>query len=142
MKHINTTRHRHIGHVLLICTLLTAASTTFAGPCRSGDAAARGSQTGTERDRKAAEQTEQQDRMASDILGRCVSGITSVPTMPTFPSLSDVFNEVKTRICRITSVEISSASADSSPRASTATSPITPASPAKSSADFWTDVWR
>jgi hypothetical protein len=144
MKHFHTTRTRlhHIAQVGLITALLAAASISFAGPCRSGDAAARGGQTGYERDRKGAEQTEQQDRLASDILGRCVSGITSVPTLPTFPSLSDVFDEVKTRICRIASVEISAISSGSSPRASTATSPIAPASPAASSSDFWADVWR
>jgi hypothetical protein len=95
-----------------IVLLLCSAASVQAATCRSGSAAAQGSQSGYARDQQAAEQTAQSERSSSDILGKCVGGITSVITAPQFPSLSDIFDQIKNKVCQIASDQVSSAAGD------------------------------
>jgi hypothetical protein len=104
-----------VSAISLTC-LMVASTPAAAGSCRSGLAASRGSQTGYERDRKGADQTEQQDRSASDILGRCVSGITSVATIQQFPSLSEIYEQIKTQVCKVASEQVHAATNDANSR--------------------------
>jgi hypothetical protein len=108
MKRITSLRSRPTTAVrlavALVCTITVAGA--WAAPCRSLTAATRGGQAGYEADKRGADQTEQQDRSASDILGRCVAGVTGVVTIPTFPSLAEVFEQIKNEICRIASQQV------------------------------------
>lgn len=79
-----------------------AAPTT----CRSGTAAAQGGQSGYENDTKKADEAEQRDREVSDILGRCVGGVTGILTIPTFPSLDEIFKRIKDQVCYIASSRV------------------------------------
>ncbi|WP_262404505.1 hypothetical protein [Xanthomonas oryzae] len=88
--------------VLLLCTAVSVQAAT----CRSGSAAAQGSQSGYDRDKQAAQQTAHSERSSSDILGKCVGGITSVLTAPQFPSLSDIFDQIKNKVCQIASDQV------------------------------------
>ncbi|APO88911.1 hypothetical protein AB8807_22330 (plasmid) [Xanthomonas campestris pv. olitorii] len=90
----------------LFLLLLCSAASVQAATCRSGSAAAAGSQSGYERDKQAAQQTAQSERSSSDILGKCVGGITSVLTAPQFPSLSDIFDQIKNKVCQIASDQV------------------------------------
>ncbi|CAH2783975.1 MAG: hypothetical protein PPHEESC_1811 [uncultured Paraburkholderia sp.] len=83
--------------VLLLCSAVSVQAAT----CRSGSAAAQGSQSGYDRNKQAAQQTAQSERSSSDILGKCVGGITSVLTAPQFPSLSDIFDQIKNKVCQM-----------------------------------------
>jgi hypothetical protein len=118
--HIHRTAVYIIVSAISLSGLMVIASPAAAGPCRSGDAASRGSQTGYERDRKGADQTEQQDRSASDTLGRCVSGITSVTTIQQFPSLSEIYEQIKTQVCKVASEQVHNASSDATSRINSA----------------------
>jgi hypothetical protein len=62
--------------------------------CRVADAARIGSEAGLARDKAAAMQTAEQERKSSDILGRCISGITSIQVVPMFPSPMDIFTYI------------------------------------------------
>jgi TraL protein len=97
-----------IVHTFILLSLWSIASVQ-AATCRSGSAAAQGGQSGYLRDKQAAEQTAQSDRSSSDILGKCVGGITAVLTAPQFPSLSEIFDQVKDKVCRIASDQINGA---------------------------------
>jgi hypothetical protein len=144
----------------LACAITMAGAS--AAPCRSQSAATRGGQAGYEADRRGADQTEQQDKSASDILGRCVAGITGVATIPTFPSLASIFEQIKNEICRIASqqvhqavgsvsIEIENAMRGIPTQGQVVTVPITPIATASttspdsvptSSQDFWRRIWR
>src|SRR5438105_10475666 len=76
----------------LACTITVAGAS--AAPCRSESAATRGGQAGYSVDIRGADQTERQDKSASDILGQCVAGITGVITIPTFPSLASILEQI------------------------------------------------
>ncbi|MRU28326.1 hypothetical protein [Xylella fastidiosa] len=90
----------------LFLLLLCSSVNVQAAPCRSGSAAAQGSHSGYDRDKQAAQQTSQSERSSSDILGKCVGGITSVLTAPQFPSPSDIFGQIKNKICQIASDQV------------------------------------
>jgi TraL protein len=146
--------------VALACAITMAGA--YAAPCRSESAATRGGQVGYDADRRGADQTEQQDRSASDILGRCVAGVTGVVTIPTFPSLASIFEQIKNEICRIASqqvhqavgsvsIEIENAMRGIPTQGQVVTVPITPEANAtmsssdstpSSSPDFWRRIWR
>ncbi|WP_321959533.1 hypothetical protein [Burkholderia cenocepacia] len=96
----------------LFVLLLCSAASVQAATCRSGSAAAQGSQSGYDRDKQAAQQTAQSEKSSSDILGKCVGGITSVLTAPQFPSLSDIFDQVKNKVCQIASDQINGVVSD------------------------------
>lgn len=91
---------------IFIVLLLYSSASIQAANCRSGSAAAQGSQSGYQKDKQAAEQIAQNERSSSDILGKCVGGITAVITTPQFPSLSDIFDQVKNKVCQIASNQI------------------------------------
>lgn len=88
---------------------LLGSSTAQAAPCRAAAAAIQGSQRSYEKDVQAAQQTVQKDRTSSDILGKCVSGVTAVMTVPQFPSLSQIFEQIKKEVCRIASEQVNGA---------------------------------
>lgn len=89
--------------------LLCAAANVQAATCRSSTAAYQGSQNGYQRDVQAAQQTAQRERSSSDILGKCVAGVTGVITAPQFPSLSGIFDQIKNKVCRIASDQVNGA---------------------------------
>jgi hypothetical protein len=148
--------------VALVCAISVAGA--WAAPCRSQTAAARGGQAGYEADKRGADQTEQQDRSASDILGRCVAGVTGVVTIPTFPSLAEVFEQIKNEICRIASQQVHQAvgsvsfeienamrgipmqgqvvTMPTAPVIGTGTGMTGPTSSPNPSPDFWQRIWR
>jgi hypothetical protein len=97
-----------IAHMLPVLLLFTF-TTVQAASCRSGVAAARGGQSGYERDNLAAIQTAQNDRASSDALGKCVGSITAVITAPQFPSLSAIFDQLKNRVCQMASDQVNGA---------------------------------
>lgn len=164
MKRLTSPRHGpfrpHPWAVALACAITMAGA--VAAPCRSESAATRGGQAGYEADRRGADQTEQQDRSASDILGRCVAGVTGVTTIPTFPSLASIFEQIKNEICRIASqqvheavgsvsIEIENAMRGIPTQGQIVTVPITPVANAtmsssestpSASPDFWRRIWR
>jgi len=88
------------------CVYTGAAS---AAPCRMAEAAIKGSQSGYERDTTAAIETAEKDMSASDVLGKCVGGISAVVNAPTFPSLSALFDQVFDRVCRAARNEVQGA---------------------------------
>lgn len=164
MKPLNSMRAGPLRLLPLAVALAFAISAAgaSAAPCRSQTAATRGGQAGYEADRRGADQTEQQDRSASDILGRCVAGITGVATIPTFPSLASIFEQIKNEICRIASQQVHQAVGNVSIQIDNAmrgiptqghvvTVPITPVANAStaspdsaptSTPDFWRRIWR
>ena len=92
-----------------IVLLLCFTGSVQAANCRSGNAAVQGSQNGYQKDSQAAEQTAQKQRTTSDILGKCVGGITGVITAPQFPSLSDIFDQIKNKVCKLASDQVNGA---------------------------------
>lgn len=85
--------------LLFIC--LMSASAVQAATCRSAEAASRGAEVGYERDQQAAQETEEQTLTISDMLGKCVGGITGIGGMTTFPSFGDIWAQIKNRICAV-----------------------------------------
>ncbi|NMZ14677.1 hypothetical protein HBO07_25735 [Pseudomonas proteolytica] len=74
--------------LLLVCM----SANVNAATCRSGEAAVRGSNSGYEEDKKAAEQVVEKEMSFSDVLELCVGGVTGGRAGPTFgPSLGDQF---------------------------------------------------
>lgn len=98
--------------ITIAALLLCAATSVQAATCRSGTAASQGSQNAYQRDVQAAQETAQRERSSSDILGKCVAGVTGVITAPQFPSLSDIFDQIKNRVCRIASDQVNGAVSD------------------------------
>lgn len=92
-----------VGAIILTGSL---ADESHAAPCRVAEAAIRGSQAGYERDTQAAIETAEKDKSSSDILGKCIGGVTAVITSPTFPSLDDMFDNVFDKICRVASQQV------------------------------------
>lgn len=141
---------------IFMILLLCSAASVQAATCRSGDAAARGSQNGYERDKQVAEQIAQNERSSSDILGKCVRGITAVITAPQFPSLSDIFDQIKNKVCQIASDQIHGAVNDANGQinrtgvgqvignASQVSGPTVQQTHAGSSqsSTFWSNIWK
>ena len=98
---------RYVSSILLM--LFFSISCVQAATCRSGDAATRGSKVGYEQDKQAAEQNAQNERAASDILGKCVGAINAVITVPQFPSLSGIFDQIINKVCKIASDQVNGA---------------------------------
>ncbi|NWC90510.1 hypothetical protein [Pseudomonas reactans] len=74
--------------LLLVCMSANVTAAT----CRSGEAAVRGSNSGYEEDKKAAEQVVEKEMSFSDVLELCVGGVTGGQAGPTYgPSLGDQF---------------------------------------------------
>ncbi|MCC7005932.1 MAG: hypothetical protein IT497_04735 [Ottowia sp.] len=152
---------------IIIATFLLCTTIAQAATCRSGNAAARGSQQGYERDKQAAEQVAKTEQSSSDILGKCVGGITGVLTAPQFPSLSDIFNQVQNKVCQIARNQIDGVINDANGRInntmngihnqvnkinqSTAgevvpspqiTNPAVQRNGGNSASQFWSDIWK
>ncbi|WP_137808421.1 hypothetical protein [Pseudomonas sp. G(2018)] len=66
--------------LLLFCM----SANVNAATCRSGEAAVRGSKSGYEEDKKAAEQTVEDELSFSDVLEKCVGGVTGIKAGPTY----------------------------------------------------------
>ncbi len=98
--------------ITIAALLLCAATSVQAAPCRSSTAASQGSQKAYQRDVQAAQETAQRERSSSDILGKCVAGVTGVITAPQFPSMSDIFDQIKNKVCRIASEQVNGAVSD------------------------------
>ncbi len=140
--------------VLTLSTLLVAVNAQAA--CRAVEAAKLGSEAGLARDNAAAVQAAEQERSNSDILGKCITGVTSIQVMPTFPSLMDIFNQAATRMCRLAnnaiprplssvpgvrgSISNFGITTPSIPIANGVLNPR-PQHPAQPS-DFWSKIWR
>lgn len=98
--------------ITIAALLLYTATGVQAATCRIGTAASQGSQNAYQRDAQAAQETAQRERSSSDILGKCVAGVTGVITAPQFTSLSDIFAQVKNKVCRIASDQVNGAVSD------------------------------
>lgn len=88
--------------VLLLVLFL--AVDAQAATCRAGEAAVRGSQTGYEEDKTAANETSEKELSFSDALEQCVGGISGAQTSPAFGGgggLSDMLDQLFSRVCRI-----------------------------------------
>lgn len=75
-----------------------------AATCRAGEAAVRGSQTGYEEDKTAANETSEKELSFSDVLEQCVGGISGAQTSTTFGGgggLGDKLDEIFNRVCSI-----------------------------------------
>lgn len=86
--------------LLLVCM----SANVYAVTCRSGEAAVRGSQSGYEEDKKAAEQIVENELSFSDILEKCVGGVTGIKAGPTYGS-SETFGgwaeKILKQVCSI-----------------------------------------
>ena len=98
--------------IVIASLLLGSAASGQAATCRSSTAATQGSQAAYQRDVQAAQQTAQRERSSSDILGKCIAGVTGVITAPQFPSLSDIFDQIKNKVCQIASDQVNGAVSD------------------------------
>jgi hypothetical protein len=90
-------------HTVALLSILGAANASADIGCRAQVAAAAGSQYGYEREKAAAIENERREAASSDVLGKCIGGITSVVVAPAFPSLGDIFNQAANRVCRVAS---------------------------------------
>ena len=143
------------GREIMLALLMVACSTAQSATCRSGDAATIGGKVGYEKDKQAATQMAQKENSASDILGKCVSGVTSIQTTPQFPSLSDIFEQVKQKICKAVTDEINnipfdpnnqisynSASDKASATAAQAQPPASADNGPSLLSQFWSNIWK
>jgi hypothetical protein len=87
--------------IILIGATFVACTSVSAAPCRAQKAAELGSKAGYLRDKNAAEEMEKRASESSDVLAKCIKGITTVTVVPTFPSLSDIFAGVMEKACRV-----------------------------------------
>lgn len=85
------------------------ATSASAAPCRAQKAAEAGSKAGYTRDKVAAEEMEKRTSDSSDVLAKCIKGITAVTVVPTFPSLADIFAGVVDKACRVSIDKVRSA---------------------------------
>ncbi|MHC5209033.1 hypothetical protein [Pseudomonas chlororaphis] len=93
--------------LLLVCL----SANVNAATCRSGEAAVRGSKSGYEEDKKAAEQTVEDDLSFSDVLEKCVAGVTGIKAGPTYgPSetFGDWAEKIFNQVCRLARDKINS----------------------------------
>jgi TraL protein len=89
--------------------VLAIANGAHAATCRSAEAALRGGEVGLKRDQDAADQTVLADRTSSDILGKCVGGITGIMGTTSFPDLSQIWEMIKDKVCSIASSQVDGA---------------------------------
>ena len=152
---------------LVMALAFTIATPVFAS-CRSGDAAARGSQVGFERAQTNAQSLSTNETQAQSALQKCLSSITQRSAANMFPSLADIYGQMVQKLCYAATSEINSTTSQIS---STLTSPVsaalsnanqtvgqstgglisnpvslsgTPSSStgAGSSSDFWSSNWK
>lgn len=133
-----------------------AVSTAQAASCRSFDAAQAGAAAGLARDHAAAAAAASVGESSSDILGKCITGITSINLVPAFPSLQDIFQAAIDKVCREASDKIAGA-AGALPKTLPLIDPLpalpvaapvpvapvaAPATLTARAADFWRALWR
>lgn len=88
--------------LFLVCNPVAQAAS-----CRSGTAAAAGSESGYNRAKAAADAWSQRQNNVSASLGDCLGNISTTITAPTFPNLTDVMNQIGQRICKAARDKIS-----------------------------------
>ncbi|MDH4845057.1 hypothetical protein E8E71_14900 [Pseudomonas sp. BN605] len=91
---------------LLVVLLISSAVTAHAATCRSGEAAVRGGEAGLARDQDAADTNQTAAQTSSDILGKCVGGITGIFSTTSFPDLSAIWQMIKDKVCSIASSSV------------------------------------
>lgn len=86
---------------LIVGATFVACTSVGAAPCRAQKAAELGKEAGFLRDKAAAEEMEKKASESSDVLAKCIKGITTVTVVPTFPSLTDIFAGVMEKACKV-----------------------------------------
>jgi TraL protein len=92
---------------LITSMLLAISSVADAGTCRSGDAAIIGAQAGYENEINQINKQSDNSKTSSDLMGKCISGVTGVIVMPTFPDLGAIWQEMIDKVCKTASDRIS-----------------------------------
>lgn len=88
---------------------LVAVFDVSAATCRSGTAASKGAEAAYEKEVNAINKQSENSKSSSEIIGKCISGVTGVIVMPTFPDLSGVWEQMINKICKTASDQISNA---------------------------------
>ena len=143
-----------MGILALVILLVSAGAQAN---CRAADAAKVGADAGLARDQAAAMATADNEKTNSDVLGKCISGITSIIVVPTFPSLMSIFDAALTKMCKMASdaiprvpnfnlaagIPVIPGGIVPAPGQVSVPVNISPAAtiPAASS-DFWSKIWR
>lgn len=97
---------KSLTRTLLVVLLLCSSIGVQAATCRSGEAAMRGGEAGLARDQGAADSNETAEKTSSDILGKCIGGITGIFGTTTFPDLSAIWQMIKDKVCSIASSQV------------------------------------
>lgn len=92
---------KSLTRTLLVVLLMCSSVGVHAATCRSGEAAMRGGEAGLARDQDAADSTETAEKLSSDILGKCIGGITGIFGTTAFPDLSAIWQMIKDKVCSI-----------------------------------------
>lgn len=139
----------HHGIALALIASVCASSHSA---CRSEAAAIQGAQYGYNRDKTAAIENEKRESASSNVVGRCVGGISSILVVPVFPSLGDIFNNAAEKACRVASDKIREATQIPTmeiPGVPTRSIPIQfpivpppPPSQTDPNSTFWSRIWR
>jgi hypothetical protein len=141
------------GHVIAVAVLACAGAcaTAQSAICRSEAAAIQGGQYGYNRDKNAAVENESRENASSELVGKCIGGITSVVVVPAFPSLGDIFSRAADKVCHVATARIRDAatlpSLPTLPGIPTTGIPVPVIMPAPrptpvASGDFWSRIWR
>lgn len=138
-------------HGIALILIASACASSHAA-CRSEVAAIQGAQYGYKRDKTAAIENEKRESASSNVVGRCVGGISSILVVPVFPSLGEIFNKAAEKACRIASDKIREATQIPTmeiPGVPTTSIPIQfpitpPPAPIKTDTPgtFWNRIWR
>ena len=97
---------KSLSRTLLVVLLMCSSVGVHAATCRSGEAAMRGGEAGLARDQDAADSTETAEKLSSDILGKCIGGITGIFGTTAFPDLSAIWQMIKDKVCSIASSQV------------------------------------
>jgi hypothetical protein len=97
---------KSLTRMLLIILFMSSAISVQAATCRSGEAAVRGGEAGMARDQAAADSNETAEKLSSDILGKCIGGITGILNTTSFPDLSAIWQMIKDKVCSIASSQV------------------------------------
>ena len=97
---------KSLTRTLLVVLLMCSSVGVHAATCRSGEAAMRGGEAGLARDQDAADSTETAEKLSSDILGKCIGGITGIFGTTAFPDLSAIWQMIKDKVCSIASSQV------------------------------------
>lgn len=120
-----------------------------AADCPQAAAAREGARRGYERDRAAALEIERRENASSEMIGKCIGGITSVVVVPTFPSLSDIFARAEDNICHVAGNRLREATTlpvlgiPGVPGTSVPVTIVPPiGTPVPAPTNFWERIWR